>query len=60
MEFHPIDQVINQQIGPKGTPKRDIFEFDLNMAVIGESILRVFQALHAKVNLRVQLETPIV
>jgi|GEM_PF-3877756 len=30
------------------------------MAVIGETILRVFQALHAKVNLRVELETPIV
>jgi predicted transcriptional regulator len=99
MKFYSIDQVIDQKIGPKGTQKRNIFEFDLNMAVIGETIKRtrkerkltqeqlgalvgvkksqisklersaqnatvetishIFQALHTKVYIRVELESPI-
>lgn len=41
MKKMTLDQVKNKYIGKKGTPKRDQYEFDLQIDLIGEMIKNV-------------------
>jgi len=96
LKTYTFDQIKNEFIGKKGTPKRDKYEFDLKLELLGEmiktarkdknltqeqlgkiigvqkaqisklekntnnvtigTVLRVFNALKAKVKFRVELE----
>ncbi len=38
MKLTPIDQLTDEIVGKKGTPERDIFEYDLRMDIIGAMI----------------------
>ena len=38
MKTYTIDQVQDTLIGEKGTPERDIFEYELQMDLIGKAI----------------------
>ncbi|MGM7550540.1 helix-turn-helix domain-containing protein [Myroides odoratimimus] len=38
MKTYPLDQIIDEQIGPIGTPKRDLFESKIQFELIGAKI----------------------
>lgn len=38
MKTYPLDQIIDEQIGPIGTPKRDLFEAKIQFELIGAKI----------------------
>ncbi len=38
MKLTSIDQLTDEVVGKKGTPERDIFEYDLRMDIIGTMI----------------------
>ncbi|MVX34408.1 helix-turn-helix domain-containing protein [Myroides sp. LoEW2-1] len=38
MKTYPLDQIIDEQIGPIGTPKRDLFESKIQFELIGSKI----------------------
>ena len=38
MKTYPLDQFIDEQIGPLGTPKRDLFESKIQFELIGDKI----------------------
>lgn len=38
MKLTSIDELTDQIVGPKGTPERDIFEYDLRMDILGTMI----------------------
>lgn len=38
MKTYTLDEVQDKIIGKKGTPKRDIFEYELQMDLIGQAI----------------------
>lgn len=40
MKTYTLDQVQDRLIGEKGTPERDIFEYELQMDLIGKAIKR--------------------
>ena len=96
MKAYTFDQIKDEMIGKRGTPKRDDYEFELNLELLGEmirttrlqrnltqeqlgvlvgvqkaqiskleknannvtveTILKVFNALKAKVNFRIELQ----
>jgi HTH-type transcriptional regulator/antitoxin HipB len=41
MKKYTLDQVKDQYIGPKGTPKREQYELELKMDIIGDLIRNV-------------------
>jgi HTH-type transcriptional regulator/antitoxin HipB len=43
MKTHTLDQVQDKLIGKKGTPKRDLFEYELQMDLIGKAIKQTRQ-----------------
>lgn len=43
MKFYTHDEIVDEFIGKKGTPKRDKYEEDLEMFLIGEAIKRTRQ-----------------
>jgi DNA-binding XRE family transcriptional regulator len=43
MKVHTIDQVQDKLIGKIGTPERDIFEYELQMDLIGKAIKQTRQ-----------------
>lgn len=95
LKTYTLDQIKDEMIGKRGTPKRDAYEFELNLELLGEmiratrlqrnltqeqlgelvgvqkaqiskleksagnvtveTILKVFNALKAKVNFRIEL-----
>jgi HTH-type transcriptional regulator / antitoxin HipB len=46
MKAHTLDQVQDKLIGKIGTPKRDIFEYELQMDLIGKAIKQTRQERH--------------
>lgn len=46
MKVHTLDQVQDKLIGKIGTPERDIFEYELQMDLIGKAIKKTRQERH--------------
>jgi HTH-type transcriptional regulator / antitoxin HipB len=46
MQAHTLDQVQDKLIGKIGTPGRDIFEYELQMYLIGKAIRQTRQERH--------------
>lgn len=46
MKAYTLDQVQDKLIGKIGTPKRDIFEYELQMDLIGKAIKQTRQERH--------------
>ena len=46
MKAYTLDQVQDKLIGKIGTPERDIFEYDLQMDLIGKAIKQTRQERH--------------
>jgi DNA-binding XRE family transcriptional regulator len=46
MKAYTLDQVQDKLIGKIGTPKRDIFEYELKMDLIGKAIKQTRQERH--------------
>ncbi len=46
MKAHTLDQVQDKLIGKIGTPERDIFEYELQMDLIGKAIKQTRQERH--------------
>jgi HTH-type transcriptional regulator/antitoxin HipB len=40
MKMYSLDELTDKYIGEKGTPKRDKFDFDLQIDLLGEAIKR--------------------
>lgn len=38
LKVYTLDQIKDEMIGKKGTPKRDKYEFELNLELLGEMI----------------------
>ncbi|WP_349361737.1 hypothetical protein [Hymenobacter sp. H14-R3] len=38
MKFYSMDEVLDEHIGPVGTPKRDAFEGELRLDLLGKVI----------------------
>ena len=38
LTFHSLDEVIEEHLGPLGTPKRDAFEDELRLDLLGKAI----------------------
>ncbi|AWM35351.1 helix-turn-helix transcriptional regulator [Hymenobacter nivis] len=38
MKFYALDEVVDEHIGPVGTPKRDAFEEELRLDLLGKAI----------------------
>jgi DNA-binding XRE family transcriptional regulator len=46
MKKYSLDQVKDEMIGKKGTPKRDQYEYDLQMEILGELIKQTRKERH--------------
>jgi DNA-binding XRE family transcriptional regulator len=46
MKKYSLDQVKDELIGKKGTPKRDQYEYDLQMEILGELIKQTRKERH--------------
>ena len=38
MKFYPLEQVLDEEIGRIGTPRRDAFEHELRLDLLGQAI----------------------
>ncbi len=38
LKIYSLDETIDKYVGPKGTPARDQFEFELNLELLGDMI----------------------
>lgn len=46
LRTHTFEEILDKHIGPVGTPKRDKFEFDLQMDLLGDIIKKARQTQH--------------
>ena len=46
MKTYSLEQLTDQYIGKRGTPKREIFEQELKLELIGDAIRKVRKAKH--------------
>ena len=46
MKTYSLDELTDQYIGKKGTPKRDQFEFDLKLDILGDMIKKAREEQH--------------
>lgn len=46
MKVYTLDEVQDKLIGKKGTPERDIFEYELQLELIGKAIKQTRQERH--------------
>ncbi len=46
LNIHTFEEVKDQFLGPAGTPKRDKYEFDLQMDLLGDIIKKARQTQH--------------
>lgn len=46
LKLYSIDEITDEYIGKPGTPRRDVFEYELRLDVLGEAIKQARKARH--------------
>lgn len=46
LKFYTLDEIKDKHIGKTGTPKRDLYEAELQASLVGETIRQVRKAQH--------------